>query len=235
MSMELLGAREPRPVLRRGRRRPLVPQAARGDRPDPPLDRHGRRLPALDLHPPRPHPRRPPGRLDGAARPVRRDRRLVGLRGRPRPLLAPPAAHLPVPVLLHRVRDRPARRLADLAAESLRPRRGRRRLPTRPGPRRLAAPARAVRGRRHPVRLRRRGHRPPDGHHRRGARPARALKPGGEDDPRWNAMWHRGSARQALTGPYWPKITVARTKVENRSGSSACPLRSGKPEILSVF
>ena len=64
MTMELLGATGPRPVLRRGRRRPLVPQAARRDRPDPPLDRHGRRLPALDLHPPGPHPRRAPRRLE---------------------------------------------------------------------------------------------------------------------------------------------------------------------------
>ena len=64
MTMELLGARDLERVLRRGRRRPLVPPAARRDRPDPPLDRHGRRLPALDLHPPRPHPRRAPGRLE---------------------------------------------------------------------------------------------------------------------------------------------------------------------------
>ena len=34
---------------------------------------------------------------------------LVGLRGRPRPFLAPPAPHLPVPVLLHRVRHRATR------------------------------------------------------------------------------------------------------------------------------
>ena len=43
-------------------------------------------------------------------------RRLVGLRGGPGQLLASPAAHLPLPVLLHRVRDRAARRPPDLAA-----------------------------------------------------------------------------------------------------------------------
>ena len=63
--MELLGARGLDPFYDDGRRRPVLPQAARGDRADPPLDRHGRRLPALDLHPPRPHPRRAQGRLDG--------------------------------------------------------------------------------------------------------------------------------------------------------------------------
>ena len=49
MTMELLGAQRPRPVLQQGRRRPVQPQAARGNRADPALDRHGRRLPALDL------------------------------------------------------------------------------------------------------------------------------------------------------------------------------------------
>ena len=51
-----------------------------------------------------------------AARPVRRLGRLVGLRRRPRPFLASPAPHFPVPFLLHRIRDRPARGVADLAA-----------------------------------------------------------------------------------------------------------------------
>ena len=51
-----------------------------------------------------------------AARPVRRHRRLVGLRGGPRPFLASPAPHFLVSVLLHRIRHRPARGLADLAA-----------------------------------------------------------------------------------------------------------------------
>ena len=64
MTMELLGARRLDPFYNARRRRPVQPQAARGDRADPALDRHGRRLSALDLHPPRPYPRtsaRPPG------------------------------------------------------------------------------------------------------------------------------------------------------------------------------
>ena len=78
MTMELLRRGEPRPVLRPGRRRSLQSQAARGDRPDPPLDRHGRRLPALAVHPPGPLAGRPQGRVAVADRPVRRHRRLVG-------------------------------------------------------------------------------------------------------------------------------------------------------------
>ena len=62
-------------------------------------------------------------------RPVRRDRRLVGLRGRAGQLVAPAASHLPVPVLLHRVRDRAARRPGGLAAVACRPP-GRGRRPT---------------------------------------------------------------------------------------------------------
>ena len=86
--------------------------------------------------------------LDGAARPVRRDRRLVGLRGRPGALLAPPAAHLPLPVLLHRVRDRAARRLADLAAIARPIAPGRSRPIARPWP--WAAPARCPSSSRRP-------------------------------------------------------------------------------------
>ena len=50
MTMELLGARCLDPFYNDGRRRPVLPQAARGHRAHPPLDRHGRRLPALDLY-----------------------------------------------------------------------------------------------------------------------------------------------------------------------------------------
>ncbi len=64
--------------------------------------------------------------------PIRRRRRLVGPRGGSRPFLAPPAPHLPVPVLLHRVRHRAARCPADLAAVADGPRRRRRRRTRRP-------------------------------------------------------------------------------------------------------
>ena len=121
MTMELLGARTARPVLRPGRSRPVQPQAARGDRADPALDRHGRRVSALALQPPEPHPRRAQGRLARLARPVRRLGRLVRLRRRPRSFLASSAPYFLVSVLLHRIRDRPARCLADLAALSDRP------------------------------------------------------------------------------------------------------------------
>ena len=50
MTMELLGARRLDPFYQPADARPVQPQAARGDRADPALDRHGRRLPALDLH-----------------------------------------------------------------------------------------------------------------------------------------------------------------------------------------
>ena len=64
MTMELLGARRLDPFYKPRRRRPLQPQAARGNRADPALDRHGRRVSALDLQPPRPYSSpdgRPPG------------------------------------------------------------------------------------------------------------------------------------------------------------------------------
>ena len=95
-----------------------------------------------------------PGRLGGAAGPLRRRCRLVGIRGRPRFRLAPPTPHLPLPVLLHRIRDRPTRRAPGLAQQP--DRQGRRRppLPPRPQPRRLATPPYPLRGRRSPLRLR---------------------------------------------------------------------------------
>ena len=57
---------------------------------------------------------------------------------------------------------------------------GRGRLPPRPGAGRLAAPARAVRRGRHPVRLRRGADRPADGRDRRGAGAAGSLKTDGK-------------------------------------------------------
>ena len=100
---------------------------------------------------------------------------LVRLRGGPRPFLAPATPHLPLPVLLHRIRHRPARRLADLAAVPDRPGRRRRRLQEGPGPRRLPAAPPALRSRRHPFRLRRRPHRLPDGDRPHRARQAQPL------------------------------------------------------------
>ena len=88
--------------------------------------------------------------------------------------LAPPAAHLPVPVLLHRIRYRPARRAAGLAKQPGRSGRCGRSLPECPRPRRHQATARAFRGSRRPLRLRPR-------HRRRTGRPGRirAGKAGG--------------------------------------------------------
>ena len=172
MAMELLGARNTALLLRAGRRRPLVPPAPRRHRPDPALDRHRRRLPALDLRPPGQTRRPAIRRLDRHPRPLRRHRRLVRLRRRPRQLLASPAPHLPVPVLLHRIRHRPARRAPGLA-QVARP------TAPRPSPTTAAASPSAARARCPPSSkppafsfdFTEANPQPPHGHHPRGTRP----------------------------------------------------------------
>ncbi len=84
-------------------------------------------------------------RLARVARSLRRNRRLVRPRRSPRPSVASPAPHFLVSFLLHRIRYRPARGLADLAAIPGRPAGGRRRLQESAGAGRLAAASRAVR------------------------------------------------------------------------------------------
>ena len=80
--------------------------------------RVGGRVPDLDLHQPR--RRRRGGARRGLApdpEPVRARGGLERARARAGRALVPPAPHLHVPVLLHRVRHRPARRAPDLAQQ----------------------------------------------------------------------------------------------------------------------
>src|SRR5271157_6040579 len=115
-----------------------------------------------------------------AHRPVRRDCGLVRIRGSARPFLASPTAHLPVSVLLHRIRDCTAWRIAALAAGPDRPRRGRRRLPPRTLPGRLATVAGVVRRGGYPLRLRRGADRPVDDRDRPGTGTAGAVSTRGD-------------------------------------------------------
>ncbi|MBK8058007.1 MAG: hypothetical protein IPK33_09030 [Gemmatimonadetes bacterium] len=97
-------------------------RAARGRAEQPGAHRQRRRLPALDLHQRR--GARCGGarcRLVAAAGALRARRGLVGARARAGVALVSPAAHLRVPVLLHRVRHCAARRLAVVARRAARP------------------------------------------------------------------------------------------------------------------
>ena len=86
--------------------------------------RERRRVPELDLHERRRGmTRRRATRVARDPRALRARRRLVGLGARARGPLVPAAAHLRVPVLLHRVRDRAAGRAPGLATQPQRIRR----------------------------------------------------------------------------------------------------------------
>ncbi len=129
-------------VLRAGGPAARPARASRGRDHHPGARGLGRRLPALDLH-----------RIRTGPTPRARDAAWLRIRSRfdqgvdwcgpgtgARRPLVPAAAHLPLPVLLHRVRHRPARRAAGLAEQPARPGGRRAPLPRRPGAR--ATPAR---------------------------------------------------------------------------------------------
>ena len=121
MSMELLASphlAQAHRLLHAGGPPARLARAPRGRAAQPGPHRVGGCVPDLDLHQRR-------GRRRGGARrgvapdpePVRARRGLERARAGAGRALVPPAPHLPVPVLLHRVRHRPARRAPGLAQQ----------------------------------------------------------------------------------------------------------------------
>ena len=78
------------------------------------LDRPGRRVPALDIHPPRTQPGSTKRSMGGIEWTLRRYRGLVGIRGSPALRLAPPTPYFRAALLLHRIRHRATGSLAGV-------------------------------------------------------------------------------------------------------------------------
>src|SRR5690349_5718260 len=101
-------------------------------------------VPALDLYAPWPHARAAHRPMALTSGPLRSPGGLERLRGRPCRVLAAPGTPVPRALLLHRVRDRAARRAAVVAEVSARSARRAGRLSGRIGIRRHAQASRIV-------------------------------------------------------------------------------------------